>query len=138
MMTFGASHRAGGAGGTRGGTRAVRARLEALGLTPTRLLLIAAGFVSVYFGFSVVGNYVHQYQLNRDKAQLEAQIQTEQTRYAKLDALRQWMQSDAFIEAMARHEGLIKPGDHPIVVSAPVPSPTPGADGDWWEKYFGP
>ncbi len=101
-------------------------------------MLIAAGFVSVYFGFSIVGNYVHQYQLDHDKAQLEAQIQTEQTRYAKLDALRQWMQSDDFIAAMARHDGLIKLGDHPIVVSAPAPSPAAGAAGDWWEKYFGP
>lgn len=116
----------------------VRARIEALGLTPARLMLVAAGFVSVYFGFSIAGNYVHQYQLDHDKAQLRAQIQAEQTRYAQLDALRQWMQSDAFIEAMARHDGLIKPGDHPIVVSAPAPSATPGAAGDWWQKYLGP
>ncbi|HZQ38392.1 MAG TPA: septum formation initiator family protein [Dehalococcoidia bacterium] len=116
----------------------MQGRFEALGLTPARLMLIAAGFVSVYFGFSIVGNYVHQYQLDRDRAQLRAQIQVEQTRYARLDALRQWMQSDAFIEAMARHDGLVKPGDHPIVVSAPAPSATPGAADDWWERYFGP
>jgi len=116
----------------------VRGRCEALGFTPVRLLLIAAGLVAVYCGFSIVGNYVHQYQLDRDRAQLQAQIQTEQSRYARLDALRQWMQSDAFIEAMARHDGLIKPGDHPIIVSAPSPSPAAGVAGDWWEKYFGP
>jgi len=116
----------------------VQDRFQVLGLTPARLMLIAAGFVSVYLGFSIFGNYVHQYQLDRDRAQLQAQIETEQTRYARLDALRQWMQSDAFIEAMARHDGLIKPGDHPIVVSAPAPTASAGAAVDWWEKYFGP
>lgn len=116
----------------------MRARLNAVGLTSTRLLLIAAGFISVYFGFSVVGNRFHQYQLDREKGQLETRIAAEQTRYARLDALRQWMESDQFIEASARKEGMIRPGDHAIVVAAPTATATPAAVSEWWEKYIRP
>ena len=114
------------------------ARLNAVGLSSTRLLLIAAAFVSVYFGFSVVGNRFHQYQLDREKSQLEARISAEQTRYSRLDALRQWMESDQFVEASARKEGMIRPGDHAIVVAAPTATATVGPVGEWWEKYIKP
>jgi hypothetical protein len=116
----------------------VQKRLRAVGLTPSRLLVIAAGFISVYFGFSIVGNRFHQYQLDRERVQLEARIAVERDRQARLGALSDWMQTDDFVEAMARREGMIRPGDHPIVVAAPSATPAAGAAHEWWEKYLEP
>jgi cell division protein FtsL len=116
----------------------VRARLQQLGLTPTRLILIAAGFISVYFGFIIVGNRVHQYQLDQENTQLERRIVAAQNQQGKLQALKDWMQSDTFVEAMARKQGLVRPGDHPIIVAAPAPTSTPESGGEWWERYFEP
>ena len=49
------------------------------------------------------------------------------------------MQSDAFIETMARQQGLVRPGDTPVLVAAPTPSSaSTGTAGQWWERYFEP
>lgn len=107
-------------------------------MTPSRLVLIAAGFISVYFGFSIVGNHVRQYQLDRENAQLEQRIQASQGELSRLQALQQWMQSDAFVEAMARKQGLVRPGDHPVIVAAPSATPATAGSREWWQRYFEP
>jgi hypothetical protein len=113
-------------------------RLRQLGLTPTRLVLVVAGFISVYFGFTIVGNGIHQYELDRENTQLEQRIHSAQGEVARLQALQEWMQSDAFVEAMARQQGMVRSGDHPISVSAPVATPTAASGREWWERYFEP
>lgn len=112
------------------------ARLQHFGLSPARMILIAAAFIIVYFGITIVGNAIHQYQLDRQNTQLEQSIGMAQGEEARLKALHEWMQSDNFIETTARKQGMVKPGDHPILVSAPTPSATPPAAGAWWERYF--
>lgn len=116
-----------------------RARPQALGLTWTRLALVAAAFICVYFGFAIVGNRVHQYQLDRQDAQLEQQLQHEQRNNAQLQAIRTWMQSDNFVEQAARQQGMVMPGDHPLRVAAPSATPAAGGISDgWWQKYLTP
>jgi len=114
------------------------ARLQQIGLTPARLVLIASGFISMYFGVTIFGNALHQYQLDRQNTQLEQRILVAQHDGARLKALRDWMQSDDFVETMARQQGLVKPGDHQILVAAPTPASTPVATGQWWERYLEP
>lgn len=116
----------------------MRERLRQLGVTPRRLVLIAAAFITVYFGFTIVGNRVRQYQLDRENAQLEQRIQDGRTQRSRLQALQEWMQSDAYIEAMARQQGLVRPGDHPVVVAAPAATPATAGSRAWWERYFEP
>jgi hypothetical protein len=113
-------------------------RLTQLGLTTSRLILIAAGFITVYFGFTIVGNRVHQYGLDRENAQLEQRISTGQMQLSKLQALRDWMQSDSYVEQMARQQGMIRPGDHPVIVSAPPAASTQDDGREWWEHYLEP
>jgi len=116
----------------------LQAHLNQLGLSTTRLILIAAGFISIYFGFTIVGNRVHQYSLDRENQQLVRDIATGREQYSKLQALRDWMETDAFIETTARQQGMIKPGDHPVVVAASSPTPTGDDAREWWEHYFEP
>ncbi len=111
-------------------------RLQAVGITWTRLALVAAAVISVYFGFAIVGNSVHQYQLDRQNAQLQQQVKQEQTRNAQLQALKQWMQSDDFIVQMARDQGLALPGDNTILVAAPSATPQPNSSDGWWQRYI--
>jgi cell division protein FtsB len=116
----------------------MRVRFSAFGLTPPRLLVIAAVFISIYSGFAVVGNALHQYQLDRENTRLEASIATQRDKVTRLTALRDWMKSDAFVEAAARRMDMVKPGDHAIIVAAPAATPAPVADLDWWKKYLEP
>ena len=102
-------------------------------------MLIAAGFIVVYFSFTIVGNRLHQYQLDRENTQLEQRIAAAQSQYGRLQALHDWMQSDSFIETMARRQGLVRPGDHTILVSGGAPAtPAPDDGREWWERYFEP
>ena len=111
-------------------------RLRAIGITWTRLALVAAGVISVYFGFAIVGNSVHQYQLDRQNAQLQQQVKQEQTRNTQLQALKSWMQSDDFIVQMARDQGLALPGDKTILVAAPSATPQASGIDGWWQRYL--
>ena len=119
--------------GERGGRRMV-------GLSPRRVLIIAAAFIIAYFGVSIVGNALTRYELTREQQQLREEIVTLEAHQRRLDALRAYMQTDEFIERAARDEGLVRPGDISVVVVAPTPAPSSdgASSGPWWERYFTP
>jgi cell division protein FtsL len=109
------------------------------GLSPRRVLLVAAVFIIGYFAVSIAGNAVTQYQLTRDQDQLRRQIATLEAQQRDLDALRAYMQTDEFVEHAAHEQGLVRPGETSAVILAPTPAatPRPPADGMWWMRYFG-
>jgi cell division protein FtsB len=111
----------------------------AAGLSPRRVLIVAAIFIIGYFSIAIVGNAINRYELARDQDRLRNEIAALQSQQQRLDALRTYMQTDEFIERMARDEGLVRPGDTPVMVAAPTPtgSSSSGAVGPWWERYFG-
>ena len=111
-------------------------RLRAIGVTWTRVAVVAALVISVYFGFAIVGNAVHQYQLDQQSAQLAQQVQHEQQRNTELQALKSWMQSSGFVAQAARAQGLVMPGDKPILVAAPSATPAPDSGDGWWQRYL--
>lgn len=111
----------------------------AAGLSPRRVLTVAAVFIIAYFGVSIVGNALTRYELARDQGRLRQEIATLEQQQRRLTALRAYMLTDEFIERAARDQGLVRPGETAVVVSAPTPAagpPSPG--GSWWERYFGP
>ena len=117
-----------------------RSGRPAIGLSPRRVLIIAAFFIIGYFGVAIVGNALNRYELMREEERLRRDLATLQTQQRRLEALRAYMLTDEFIERAAREEGLARPGDTSVIVVAPTP--TPGASdrppGAWWERYFGP
>ncbi len=96
--------------------------------------------VAVYLGSSGVSYLIRQYHLNQREQQSRAAIVRLETEVAQLQALRDYMRSDQFVEQQAREiEGLVRPGDIPVTVQAP-----PRATGDttqqgpWWLRYVQP
>jgi cell division protein FtsB len=109
------------------------------GLSLHRIVVVTSLFVIVYSGFTIAGNVTRTVQLSTQTRQLERAIAEQQAEISQLNALKSYMQSDAFIDAQARAEGLAAPGDTPIVVSAP-PAPVQASHGqpsEWWERYYG-
>lgn len=111
----------------------------AAGLSPRRILVAASVFIIAYFGVSIAGNAVTHYELSRNQDRLRREIAGLDHQQRRLEALKTYMQTDEFIERAARDQGLIRPGDTSVLVSAPpAATPAPGFDGPWWERYFRP
>jgi cell division protein FtsB len=88
--------------------------------------------------FAGVTNSLHSQQIDSRKEALEQEIaQLEQDR-AQLDALREYLQSDEYIEHTARTQlGLVRPGETGVIVVGPTPTPEPiAADRPWWKGFF--
>jgi len=109
------------------------------GLSLHRVVVVTSLFIVIYSGFTIAGNVTRSLQLSAQTHQLEKAIGEQQAELAQLDALRSYMQSDAFINTQAREEGLGSPGDTAVIVSSPAQpaSTTPIAPSAWWERYYG-
>jgi len=118
-----------------------RERLSALlaGFSLHRVVIVTSLFIIAYSGFTVFGNLTRGYQLTAQTRALQKTIAQDQAEYAQLEALKEYMGTDGFIEAEAREEGLAQPGDTLVVVTAPTAAAgsqdTPA--GAWWERYYG-
>ncbi|HSP55008.1 MAG TPA: septum formation initiator family protein, partial [Dehalococcoidia bacterium] len=83
-------------------------------------------------------NGIRGHQLRQQESRLHQDIGDLQQRYDRLQALKDYLNSDEYIESVAREElGLVKKGEQGIVVisSAPAPTPAPG-DAEpslWWD-----
>jgi len=81
-------------------------------------------------------------RLSDREDRLEAEIAGLQQRYQRLEALRQYLGSDEYIEAVAREQlGLVSEGETSIVVISTAPSPTPDPDAPeedelWWQTLI--
>jgi cell division protein FtsL len=89
------------------------------------------------------------YRLNQDADALRAEVTGLRAENVQLQKQIEAARTDAAIEAIAREQlGLIKPGDHPLVLispaaqpaPAPPPAPTPTPLPpwrQWWDYFFG-
>lgn len=106
-----------------------------------RLSAVVLGVTALIVAYFVVGgafNAVRSHQLRQQEAQVRSEIQSLQDRYQELSALREYLDSDEYVEAVAREQlGLVRRGETGIVAMATEPSPTPrpGATEPelWWD-----
>ncbi|HUF54731.1 MAG TPA: septum formation initiator family protein [Dehalococcoidia bacterium] len=109
-------------------------------LSASQIVLAAAAVMVVYFLASGAFNVVRSQQLNSQENRLQAEITDLQTRYERLTALEQYLNSDEYIEIVAREQlGLVKPGETAFLVVPTQPSPVSaeGAASDlWWETLI--
>jgi cell division protein DivIC len=103
------------------------------------------GLTAVIVGYFLVTGAttaLRSRQLSEREDRFQAEIAGLQERYERLEALGEYLDSDEYIEAVAREQlGLVREGETSIVVIPAPPSPTPGADAAaerelWWEKLI--
>jgi cell division protein FtsL len=123
---------------------------------PPPLALRLAAIVTVplllYALVAIGQKAVENYQLNQQADALRVEIANLRTRNIQLQQQIEEARTDSAIETIAREQlGLIKPGDHPVVVVAqqtqPGPQPAPSSPSpppapkptwrQWWDYLFG-
>jgi cell division protein FtsB len=92
------------------------------------LVLLVTAVVIVYLIFTAVSSAMQSLQLGEDEDRLRDEVQGLEERYQRLSDLRDYLNSDEYIEWVARRElGLVGPGETGIiVVSEPTPVPSEG------------
>src|SRR5437762_14369138 len=93
---------------------------------------------------------IENYRLNREADALRTEILSLRTDNIHLQRQIEQARTDTAIETIAREQlGLIKPGDHPLVLvaqtppppaappPAAAPAPAPPAWRQWWDYLFG-
>ena len=82
-------------------------------------MLLATAVVVAYLIFTVASNAIQSFQLGQDEDRLRDEVQGMQARYDRLSDLRDYLNSDEYIEWVARRElGLVGPGETGIIVLA--------------------
>ena len=115
-------------------------------LSLTRAVILLAALAVGYFIFTAVGDTLLSQRLNQDEQRLQQEIAELQQQRAQLKAIRSYLQTDEYIEGVARRVlGLVRPGETLVIVaSSAAPTPTPEEEPDqddarrWWEKLYGP
>ncbi len=115
-------------------------------LSVTRVVILLAALLVGYFIFAAVGDTLLSQRLDRDEQGLRQEIAELQSQGARLEAIRDYLRTEEYIEGVARRVlGLVRPGETLIIVSSSA-TPTPAAEqqpseednGAWWEKLYGP
>lgn len=122
------------------------------GLPTSRILLFLTIPLLLYFGFSTGSWALREYQQRQEEARLKQEIEVERARYDALQRQKDYLQSDEYIEKVAREElNLIKSGERAVIVLAPTPTarltdeaPPKVKKPDlrpnwqrWWDFFFG-
>ena len=114
-------------------------------LSPRRWVILATAVVVVYLVFTAASNTLQAIQIGQDESRLRQDVAGLEERYGQLTALRQYLESDEYIEWVARRElGLVRPGEPGIIVISAATA-TPPADSApsteqpqrWWEALIG-
>lgn len=112
--------------------------------------MLLTGAFLVLIGVSLVQEFRRQVLLDQHVRALRSEIESRERRIADLRRLREYLETDAFVERAAREKlNYQKPGEHVVIVpSAPSPSPTPPPPPErdrgpsparaWFVLFFGP
>jgi cell division protein FtsB len=105
------------------------------------LLIAAALLVVGFLALSTGRNVVHHYQLRQDERALRDELRQLDADESDLTAVREYLESDEYIEDVARRVlGLVRPGETLVIVSGSesVALPTPAAriGEPWWKELF--
>ncbi len=93
---------------------------------------------ALYFLVTGAVDALRAYEARQQEQRLRAEVERLQERYRWLEALRDYMLTDDFVETMARrYLGLVREGEVGIIVVSPSPTATPQATpGPWWETIL--
>lgn len=94
-------------------------------------MLLVTAVVVVYLIFTAVSSAIQSFQLGEDEDRLRDEVQGLEQRYHRLSDLRDYLNSDEYIEWVARRElGLVGPGETGIIVVSEPTSVPNGGEGE--------
>jgi len=94
-------------------------------LSTKRILLLLAVPVVAYFAFSAGGKVLQTYRLKQEENGIIEEIKQLEARNLALQAYRDYVQSDEYVEKVAREElNLMKRGETAVIVLSPPSSTT--------------
>ncbi len=104
----------------------------------TKLIILITAVVIIYFLVTAGLGAVRSYQLHQREGRLRGEVQELQARYDRLQALKDYLNSDEYVEAAAREQlGLVREGETGFVAISSQPARTPGPDDPhpelWWD-----
>jgi cell division protein FtsB len=111
--------------------------MGALKGTRTRLVIFACLVITGYFAYTAAAGWIRNQQLAEDRAAAEQRVRELEGTQAYLEAVKNYVASDAYVEQEARRQlGFIREGEIPFVVTSPPPQTGPERSGTWWERLF--
>ena len=109
-------------------------------------VLVLALAVIGYFAFAVVGDTLLTQRVNQEEQELRQEVAGLQQDQAQLEAIREFLWTDEYVEGVARRTlGLVRKGES-LVIVAPSVTATPALEEDagetkqrrWWEELYIP
>ena len=109
------------------------------------VLLIALAVIG-YFAFVAVGGTLLSQRVNQEEQDLRQEAAALQQDHATLEAIREFLWTDEYVEGVARRMlGLVREGES-LVTVAPSVTATPALEEDarargqrrWWEELYIP
>lgn len=104
----------------------------------SRLLFVVCLVVAGYFVYSASIGALRTHQLSQEEEDAGRQVQLLKEKKAYLEAVKNYVASDAYVEQQARRQlGYIREGEVPfVVVSPPLKDDSHATSGDWWQRLF--
>ncbi len=103
----------------------------------SRLIFAAGVIVAGYFVFTAASGVIHNHQLAQQRAESAAQVTQLENKQKYLEAVRNYVASDQYVEQEARRQlGYIRDGEIPFVVTSPAPKEGSQPTGEWWQRLF--
>ena len=103
----------------------------------SRLLFAACLLVAGYFVFTAATGVIQNHRLSDQRHKEAAAIQDLTQKKAYLEAVRNYVASDAYVEQEARRQlGYTRSDEVPFVVISPALKEDSQPTGEWWQRLF--
>jgi cell division protein FtsB len=107
------------------------------GLSRARLTIAVCLVLAGYFVYTAAIDATRNQEINQDRLEAAQELQALNDRLAYLEAVRDYVASDGYVEQQARRQlGYIRPGEIAFVVNGPEAEVDDTAAGSWWERLF--
>jgi len=105
--------------GTASAPRNRKKRRKRWRLTPRFWVIVGTAFF-IYMSFSYVTNFVQIWRIEQQIRRIEEEISRAEARNEELRRELAYLQSDEYIERIAREElGLVRPGETAVIIATP-------------------
>jgi cell division protein FtsB len=102
-----------------------------------RVVFLACLLAASYFTYTAGVGAFRTHQLGAQEQQAARDLAALRDTKAYLEAVRNYVASDAFVEQEARRRlGYIREGEVPIIVLSPQLPQEDRQAGDWWQRLF--